>query len=516
MDAYFVYADIANHLRSAAYRWDIDEKDQVATTLSFMFEKLQCRETAACLNGDLASVPLMLTAEETSCGTIGDTDVEALRALVAPSSFGRGEETVYDEDVRKGLEIRAAQMHFDLDHAVKEGSTVRDVFQSIAAQLQLSLFPAQPVKLVFYKLALYEAGGHFSAHRDSTHDDSHHGTLLIGCKARGEDPYQGGDFLVTTSNGEMPFRIDEKGWVAFYTDCEHTVKPVTSGTRMSLQFDVYLESDAVARPHTVSCVPARDVKEIDYDDEGESKAALEDSDDEVISLGNFSEPISDGADRRVMPFLLRSFVDKLVEVLRVSAQFIIPRDDEGRARKKRVRTSNHPQTIILPLRHLYRGRALVSQYLKGIDKLLVDMLEHSEDVSVSMHAVIRSKVRCDEDPAMNSESLGLASPDVTLYKTIKEPVTIVRRPTYDRKFIRSKPFIEHTGNEPQLGETQYLMGAMFISLKNRIVSTRTNAVEGETLSTASLEVETAGHIKEKVADAEEDLIPGEEGEDPKD
>jgi hypothetical protein len=83
---------------------------------------------------------------------------------------------------------------------------------------------------------------------DSTHSNEHHATLLVALNTS----WEGGD-LVLRRNGiethvdlrprtPTPGSIELQA-VTFFTDTEHCVEPVKSGTRIVLQFDVELEEE---------------------------------------------------------------------------------------------------------------------------------------------------------------------------------------------------------------------------------------------------------------------------------
>jgi predicted 2-oxoglutarate/Fe(II)-dependent dioxygenase YbiX len=93
------------------------------------------------------------------------------------------------------------------------------------------------------KLAVYKEGGHFGWHIDTTHSNEHHATLLLALNTT----WEGGD-LKLRHNGveavvDMHPKADRHGEginlqaVAFYTDTEHKVEPVTKGVRIVLQYD---------------------------------------------------------------------------------------------------------------------------------------------------------------------------------------------------------------------------------------------------------------------------------------
>jgi hypothetical protein len=52
------------------------------------------------------------------------------------------------------------------------------------------------VTVKFYKLAIYETGGHFEKHRDTIHSNKHKATLLIEVKS-----YHEGGNLILEKNG---------------------------------------------------------------------------------------------------------------------------------------------------------------------------------------------------------------------------------------------------------------------------------------------------------------------------
>ncbi|EJD41292.1 zincin [Auricularia subglabra TFB-10046 SS5] len=228
----------------------------------------------------------VFSAEDGSpLGTIRSLDLDAVRKLAKASPFGMGAETVYDEAVRRGLEVRAAHLQLGLVKPLGQSGRFRWglndnggwYFGDIAYEVGRFLFPgARSVKLVLYKLAIYSQGGHFKMHKDTTHADSHVGTVLVGCGVAQDDSpgdeecealdhdfsqeiekdgYSGGDLVILNDDGEeQRYHIRPGQVLAFCTDVPHAVDVVTSGVKLTLQFDVYLEDDSVQRENTVACV----------------------------------------------------------------------------------------------------------------------------------------------------------------------------------------------------------------------------------------------------------------------
>ncbi|KAJ8595387.1 hypothetical protein M405DRAFT_728056, partial [Rhizopogon salebrosus TDB-379] len=161
-------------------------------------------------------------------------DVSVLQKHAIPSPFGRGEETVIDPSYRNGTEIKADDLTFS-DHHEK-------LINLLKQDLARTMFVGKKLRVNLYKLAIYGEEGHFDWHRDSTHSDAHHGTLLFALNTE----WEGGDFMLR--HGGVKMKVDMNpvsddfepalAIVAFYTDMEHKVMPMTKGVRFVLQYDI--------------------------------------------------------------------------------------------------------------------------------------------------------------------------------------------------------------------------------------------------------------------------------------
>ncbi|KAG1857494.1 hypothetical protein F4604DRAFT_1589894, partial [Suillus subluteus] len=166
--------------------------------------------------------------------------VEVLQSHATPSPFGRGEETVMDQTYRHGTELKADELAFSLQEDTK--FEYEKFVRHVQDELQTSMFVGKIVSLKLYKLAVYGEGGHFDWHRDSTHSDAHHGTVLVALNTE----WEGGELMLRHQGVETIVNLHPKKSgdeirpvvVAFYTDIEHKVMPVTKGTRLVLQYDV--------------------------------------------------------------------------------------------------------------------------------------------------------------------------------------------------------------------------------------------------------------------------------------
>ncbi|KAJ1714668.1 hypothetical protein NYO67_3155 [Aspergillus flavus] len=172
-------------------------------------------------------------------GNIGlPISTEHAKAIIQschPSPYGKGTETLVDESVRKSWQLDASQF----------------ALQNPRWQLQVELFVdkavtglgltanGREVKAKLYKLLIYEEGAFFLPHRDSEKADGMFGTLAVCLPSK----HEGGDVIVSHSRDQLKFQTaptSEFGisWAAWYADVTHEVKPVTSGYRVVLIYNL--------------------------------------------------------------------------------------------------------------------------------------------------------------------------------------------------------------------------------------------------------------------------------------
>ncbi|KAJ7193851.1 hypothetical protein GGX14DRAFT_527738, partial [Mycena pura] len=220
---------------------------QTKSTLSKKLEKLTAvLSTAFHFYGDYDREDDSIKIAGEDAGTIWDPKVDVILSKSTASPFGKGGETVLDPEYRNGREVVAADVEFKLGEVPEK---------VINEAIQKDLFPGESrkVSLSLYKLAIYEKGGHFDWHRDTTHSDDHHATVLVALNTS----WSGGDLKlrrenVTVAPDMHPMMVEQRGGgmrcdalgaVAFFTDIEHMVEPVTEGVRIILQFDVHVSKE---------------------------------------------------------------------------------------------------------------------------------------------------------------------------------------------------------------------------------------------------------------------------------
>ena len=176
---------------------------------------------------------------------IQGNQIELLKKNMEKAPFGKGSELVYDESVRKALQIDSSKITVDnsFDPLVRKVAT------------QLGLDKQVNVEARLHKLVLYEEGGTFDWHQDTEKSNEMFGSLVINLPSY----YEGGDFLIKHENllvkSAYNQQVGEDGFFysGFYSDCYHKVNTVTKGHRFSLLFDLVMKN---TKPFSIGHVNA--------------------------------------------------------------------------------------------------------------------------------------------------------------------------------------------------------------------------------------------------------------------
>ena len=157
---------------------------------------------------------------------------EQLVAIAEQAPYGRGEETLVDRQVRRTWQIdsgivRIGGRHWD------------ETLAGLVADAALGLGIGDPVAAEFYKLLVYDAGSFFVDHRDTEKVPGMFATLVIVLPSA----HSGGELIVRHLGREVAFDLrpddpSEVGFVAFYADCVHEVRPVVAGYRLTLVYNL--------------------------------------------------------------------------------------------------------------------------------------------------------------------------------------------------------------------------------------------------------------------------------------
>jgi hypothetical protein len=102
------------------------------------------------------------------------------------------------------------------------------------------------LKAEFHSMLVYAPGQFFVRHQDSEKADAMVGSLVVGLPST----FSGGALEVRHGGETVTYRGSKKAlsFVAFYSDCRHQVKPVTSGYRVVLTYNLLLGRGRAARP----------------------------------------------------------------------------------------------------------------------------------------------------------------------------------------------------------------------------------------------------------------------------
>jgi hypothetical protein len=325
--------------------------------------------------------------------TIDNLNLPELIAKAALSPFGRGSKTIYDPNVRNSLEIPATELN---EHSLCSLSYEMNIHE-LAPSMDLELRP--------YKLVIYQEDGHFDEHCDTVRGEGHIGTLVLTLNSE----YTGGELEITHGNKTVSV-TGPYSWVAMYGDCLHKVNPVTSGTRVSLIYDIYGEP---TRP-----------KEL-------------------------WEELWDNYYRGV--------------------QSKFPASPPHAAQKEVIEELDYElaqyDSVVICLQHLYPVSQTVPGFLKGADHLLYEALKDNYAVQVVHAHLIHTFWDDGEDVTVDIFGLQ-PNPDDTAGSMKKRKVKFVIPRGLDHDAVLDhSPSTERTGNEGHEGYESYLVAALKVRRK---------------------------------------------------
>lgn len=154
--------------------------------------------------------------------------------------FGRGEKTLIDNSVRNVWQI--SPQAFKLANP-EWNVRMENVCEKVAHQL--GLFPSK-FHFELYKLLVYTKGSFFIEHRDTEKLPNMLATLVVCLPS----PHEGGELIVRQGDQTCQYSFAGQDkfnpeYAVFYADCYHEVKPVTSGYRLCLIYNLALENRTV-------------------------------------------------------------------------------------------------------------------------------------------------------------------------------------------------------------------------------------------------------------------------------
>jgi hypothetical protein len=177
-----------------------------------------------------------------------------------PASFGLGEKTVYDENVRRGKTWCCQEAD---GYTYGSDKQLRDTIANLIAA------PAENIKVLASRAHLYETGGFFAKHRDTrkTYRPGHFGTIVVFPPW---EEFTGGELVVGGEKIDVAALLkdckpDEYVAVAFLASAEHEVLPVLSGRRWALQYDAFFTHEFMETYSTDCGITGQAVERVERD-----------------------------------------------------------------------------------------------------------------------------------------------------------------------------------------------------------------------------------------------------------
>ena len=212
---------------------------------------------------ELNSICLRLTffcRRYINLANVAPDELEQLTQACEPASFGVKQEDVLDETYRKAGKMDSECFSSTLDPFETE------LIKIVRGYLLEGFKSGKGIKAELYKLNIYGKysslfhlylvlrcclgkGSFFKPHVDTPRNEKMFGSLVVVFPT----PHEGGALSLRHHGQEWIFdsakalaAVDKPtiGYVAFFSDIEHEVAPVTSGHRITLTYNLYFKDDS--------------------------------------------------------------------------------------------------------------------------------------------------------------------------------------------------------------------------------------------------------------------------------
>ncbi|KAH8916433.1 hypothetical protein BT69DRAFT_1270384 [Atractiella rhizophila] len=173
----------------------------------------------------------------------GEEALAAFHNSATVSPHGQGNKTIYDDSVRVAKEFKIPNFALNFD-PLHEKTGILQAINDFLVPPGEDEEDERKIYAELYKINSYSIGGFFKPHRDTPKSDQHLGTIVVCLPST----FKGGEFLIGEDNEIQTLKWDEDCsagkhcWVFLYSDVQHEVKPVTSGYRITIAYDVFIGS----------------------------------------------------------------------------------------------------------------------------------------------------------------------------------------------------------------------------------------------------------------------------------
>jgi len=164
--------------------------------------------------------------------------IKALIAIAKPAKFGWRDKTILDESVRKVWAVPPSRVKIPKKQWAAK-------FEPLLDKIKIDLGLPSQSKLTaqLHNMLVYEPGCFFKPHQDSEKAEGMVATLVVVLPSE----HQGGELIIEHGGVKKTFKfqaihLTKLACTAFYADCYHEVKEVTSGYRVSLTYNLVLEN----------------------------------------------------------------------------------------------------------------------------------------------------------------------------------------------------------------------------------------------------------------------------------
>ncbi|HET6573365.1 MAG TPA: 2OG-Fe(II) oxygenase [Fimbriiglobus sp.] len=165
------------------------------------------------------------------------SQASTLKTHCKQAPYGKGEKTLVDTSVRRVWQLDPDR--FSLTNP-EWPQFLRDMVKTVQRDLGLD---KQKLDAHLYNLLLYEPGSFFLPHRDGERLDRMVATLVVVLPSS----FTGGELVVRHEGeervidfGSPEFNQFHTHFAAFYADCDHEVRPLRSGYRLCLVYNLTL------------------------------------------------------------------------------------------------------------------------------------------------------------------------------------------------------------------------------------------------------------------------------------